>query len=381
MLKVQRRGTKAKPKRRAALAQVGGRVDLWLCPAFSVEHQKIRMAPGIYSVILQNAQFFDFKGDGEMEERKGADIEEKTQKVGLVVEGGAMRGMFTAGVMDVFLDHDFFPDAVMGVSSGAVFASSYISGQRGRVIRYSRRFNADKRYMGLGSLIKTGNYINRDFAYGSVQWELDPFDEEAFEKRGIPFYLVTTDIGLGEPVYVRMTNMMKQNDYLIATASMPFFSKPVKIDGREYLDGGFTDAVPYMKMKEMGYEKLIILLTREKGYEKKGLPPALVKAFYHKNKNLCHILINYHEDYNENFRRMERMEEAGELFVIRPPEALKIKRVEKDPKKLQMGYDLGVRTGEDRFKDLMKFLGKPISDQEGQNPKIQGKAGSCPAPA
>lgn len=281
----------------------------------------------------------------------------KKNGIGLVLEGGAMRGMFTAGVLDVFTDNGIFPDAAVGVSAGALFGVNYIAGQRGRVIRYSKRFNGDKRYMGIASLLKTGNIVNTEFAYGTVPKELDIFDEEAYEKRSIPFYAVITNIETGNPEYVLIKNVFDQMDVLRASAAMPFVSKPVELAGRLFLDGGISDSIPFEKMASLGYEKTVVILTQPAGYVKSPMSPILIKLFYRKRKALCRTMINRSCVYNESIKKIEMLEAAGEIFVIRPPEAITIGRIEKDPEKLQAVYEMGIKTGTDILPELLDFLG------------------------
>lgn len=276
--------------------------------------------------------------------------------IGLVLEGGAMRGMFTAGVLDAFIRENIYPAMAMGVSAGAVFGVNYIARQEGRVIRYSRRFNSDKRYMGFGSLLKTGNFFNAEFAYGTVPRELDAFDEEAFEKSGIPFYAVATNIETGLAEYIRIENGFDQMDTIRASASMPFFAKPVEIKGGLYLDGGISDGIPIKKMMEMGYGKNIVVLTRPADYERKPASPALIKMGYRKYPALCEAMKNRHVSYNNTLKLLEELEKAGEVFIIRPPEALDVGRIEKDPEKLQAAYDTGVREVEGKLGALREFL-------------------------
>ena len=165
-------------------------------------------------------------------------------KTGLVLEGGAMRGMYTAGVLDTFLDAGISVDGVVGVSAGALFGVNYLSGQKGRVIRYNKRFNGDKNYMGLRPLLREGNLFSTHYAYERVPRELDPFDDETFQASRIPFYAVVTDTATGEPEYIRIQSAFAQMDTLRASGSMPFVSRPGKIGHREYLDGVIGDSIP-----------------------------------------------------------------------------------------------------------------------------------------
>ena len=203
-------------------------------------------------------------------------------KTGLVLEGGAMRGIYTAGVLDVFMEHDISFDGVIGVSAGALFGVNLLSKQKGRVIRYNKRFNGDKNYMGLKPLLKTGNIIDTRYAYYEVPLKLDLFDNAAFMASNIPFYAVVTNIETGEAEYIQIKDVFAQMETLRASASMPFVSKPVALDGKWYLDGAVADSIPYEKFLEMGYDRLVVVLTKDADYVKSPVSPFMTKAFYDK---------------------------------------------------------------------------------------------------
>ena len=158
--------------------------------------------------------------------------------VGLVLEGGAMRGMYTAGVLDVFLENNIEVDGIVAVSAGVLFGVNYLSKQKGRVIRYNKRFIKDKRYMGIHSLITTGNIINKDFSFYEVPFKLDVFDEKTYEESKTDFYATITNVETGKPEYVKLENVFEQMELLRATSAMPFVSKMVNLNGNKYLDGG-----------------------------------------------------------------------------------------------------------------------------------------------
>mgnify|MGYP000458917654 FL=1 len=186
----------------------------------------------------------------------------------LVLEGGAMRGMYTAGVLDCFMDHDISFDAVIGVSAGALFGVNLLSKQRGRVIRYNKRFNSDKNYMGIRPLLREKNIVSTKYAYDTVPRELDPFDDEEYKKSDIPFYAVVTNIRTGKPEYVQIKSVFDQMDVLRASGSMPVVSKPVKLGHEWYLDGAVTDSIPYEHMLDMGYDRVVVVLTKPADYIK-----------------------------------------------------------------------------------------------------------------
>lgn len=249
--------------------------------------------------------------------------EEKKMKTGLVLEGGAMRGMFTAGVLDVFMDHGIKADCVAGVSAGALFGVNYLSGQKGRVIRYNKRFNKDKNYMGLRPLFKEGNIVSTKYAYEDVPRRLDPFDDAAYQSSGIPFYAVATDVETGRPEYLQIRSVFGQMDALRASGSMPFLSRPVDIDGKKYLDGGISDSIPFVWLSGQDCTKLIVVLTRDRGYRKKPMPAKLVKLYAGKYPKVAEQLSHRHTLYNQSVDLLRQWEAERKAFVIRPSRPLK----------------------------------------------------------
>ena len=201
-------------------------------------------------------------------------------KTCLVLEGGAMRGMYTAGALDVFYNAGIQFDGIIGVSAGAAFGVNYLSRQPGRVIRYNKRFNADHHYMGLIPLLKTGNIVDTEYAYEKVPRELDPFDGDTFDASGVPFWAVVTNVETGQPEYIRLEHAMAQMDVIRASASMPFVSQPVKIGGKLYLDGGVADSIPFRAAEKLGFDRVVVILTRDKSYVKKPMNPKPIDLWY-----------------------------------------------------------------------------------------------------
>ena len=277
-------------------------------------------------------------------------------KTGLVLEGGAMRGMYTAGVLDVLMENDIHFDGIIGASAGAVFGVNYLSKQNGRVIRYNCRFNRDRNYMGIKCLLRTGDFFNTEYAYYRVPKELDIFDDETYKASGVPFYAVVTDVKTGQPVYMKVESVLRDMEILRASASMPFASKPVIIDHRAYLDGGVSDSIPFEKFSEMGYTKQVVILTRDMTYRKKPMNKLLIKSFYGKYPEFCDSLQNRHAVYNDSVEKLVKLEEKGEAFVIRPSEPITISRTERDPEKLRQVYELGRKDAENRLNELKQFM-------------------------
>ena len=279
-------------------------------------------------------------------------------KKGLILEGGAMRGMFTAGVIDVMMENGIDFDGAIGVSAGAAFGCNYKSKQVGRVIRYNMKYCADRRYSGIGSLIKTGNIFSTDFAYGEVPLKYDVFDFETYQSNPMDFYVVCTDIETGKAVYHNYGGKDDHCfDWIRASASMPIVSQIVDIDGRKLLDGGIADSIPVKYFEELGYRKNVVVLTQPENYQKKKnrLMP-LIRLKYRRYPKLVETMANRHLVYNAALDYIKDRERQGALFVIRPKEKLKIGKVEKNPDKLKEVYDIGRETAAAQIQAIKDFL-------------------------
>lgn len=279
-------------------------------------------------------------------------------KIGLVLEGGAMRGMFTAGVLDVLLDEQIAVDGAVTVSAGALFGINYPAKQRGRVLRYNLKYLHDKRYMGWHSLFTTGNVVNKAFAFYELPFTLDPFDQATFAASQTDFWVTLTNIETGEPEYVKITDAFAQMEALRATSAMPMVSRVVEIAGKKYLDGGISDSIPLDKAMALGYDKIIVILTRPLDYRKKPSNNWLFKLFYRHYPKLIERWANRYAEYNQAVEKVIEMEKAGKIFVIRPSESLDISRLEKDLAKVQAMYDLGVKDGQAALSELKDYLAK-----------------------
>ena len=279
-------------------------------------------------------------------------------KKGLVLEGGAMRGMFTAGVMDVMMEEEVKFDGAIGVSAGAAFGVNYKSGQIGRAIRYNTRFCNDKRYCGLWSLLKSGDIYNTDFCYRVVPTLYDPFDFDSYEKNTMDFYVVTTNVETGKPVYHPYGGREDHGfDWIRASASMPLVSHMVEIDGVKMLDGGISDPVPLRFFETRDYTRNVLVLTQPKGYrKKKSNAMMLIKLMYRKYPHLVEAMAQRHEVYNQTMDYIDEQEANGKIFVLRHDSALPVKRVEKSPDKLKLAYEIGRKTATTKLNDLREFL-------------------------
>lgn len=277
-------------------------------------------------------------------------------KIGLVLEGGAMRGMYTAGVLDVFLDNNIKVDGIVGVSAGVLFGVNYLSNQKGRAIRYNKKYAKDKRYMGIRTLITTGNIINKEFAYYEVPFKLDVFDEKTYEKSDTEFYATVTNVDTGKPEYIRVKNVFEQMELLRATSAMPFVSRMVTLENKKYLDGGISDSIPIEKCKELGYDKVIVILTRPIEYRKTKSNALITKLRYFNYPNLVETINTRYKNYNETIQKIIDMEDKQQIFVIRPSRDLHIKRIERDENKLQEMYDLGIQDCKKNLEKLNRYL-------------------------
>ena len=280
-------------------------------------------------------------------------------KVGLVLEGGGMRALFTAGVLDALLDiKELDIDGIVGVSAGALFGVNYVSGQKERAIRYNIKYARDKRYMGLYSWITTGNAVNEEFAFYEIPFKLDVFDQEKFKQSKIDFYVVMTNVESGKSEYVLIKDVFRQMEYLRATSALPFASKIIEINGKKYLDGGISDSIPIDYCESLGYDKIILVLTRPENTHKEDKLNFLYKLVYRKYPNLVERLINMGKDYEVVLKKIKDLENKDKIFVIRPPEILKIGRLEKNKDKIQKVYDIGLNTGFNKIDNLLKYLNK-----------------------
>ena len=279
-------------------------------------------------------------------------------KKGLILEGGAMRGMFTAGAIDVMMENGIEYDGIIGVSAGAAFGCNYKSQQIGRAVRYNMKYCNDKRYSGIGSLIKTGNIYNTDFAYGEVPLKYDVFDFDTFQSNPMDFYVVCTDIETGKAVYHNYGGKGDHGfDWIRASASMPIVSQAVNIDGQKLLDGGIADSIPLKYFENIGYDKNVVVLTQPAHYHKKKnrLMP-FIRLKYRKYPKLVEAMESRHLVYNQTLAYIEEQEKQGELFVIRPKEKLQIGKVEKNPNKLKEVYDIGRDTVAPLISEIKEFL-------------------------
>ena len=285
-------------------------------------------------------------------------------KTGLVMEGGAMRGMFSCGVIDVLLEEKIRFDAAAGISAGACFGCNFKSGQIGRAIRYNKRYSRDPRYCSLRSLLTTGDLYGADFCYRELPDVLDPFDRRAFRENPMNFYVGATDVDSGEIVYHKCSDGGERDmQWIRASASMPMVSRVVEVDGRRLLDGGIVEPVPYPVLEREGCGRNVYVLTQPKGYRKEkasGLP--LIRLLLRRTPKMAEAMAARHLVYNRQMVEIDRKEAAGEILVIRPPESLGIRRTEHDPAELERVYQLGRRTARQLLPAIRSFLSRDTGE-------------------
>ena len=278
-------------------------------------------------------------------------------KTALVLEGGGMRGAYTCGTIDFFLDHKIQFDGVIGVSAGACHATSLISEQRGRAIRIGAHYLIDKRSFSFKSLIQTGDLFNAQFIYDEIPNVIDPFDYKTFNNSKTRMYCVCFDCETGKTLYVPIPHIQENMEYIRASASLPIVSKIVEYDGHKMLDGGLGDSIPFEFMKEKGYDKIVVVSTKPKGYRKTSnkLMP-MIETMYKDYPYVIDALKNRHFRYNEEVEKMEQWEQEGKLFVIYPSDTHDVGRLEQDPVKLERLYETGYQDMEALKDALYAYL-------------------------
>ena len=278
-------------------------------------------------------------------------------KLGLVLEGGAMRGVFTAGVLDAFLEQELSFDLCIGVSAGACLGCSYLAKQKGRGFAVMTDYLDQKEYCSISNLLRTGDLFGADFLYHKIPEELYPIDNDAFLNQKTEFYAVVTNCISGKAEHIQIKDMFEDVEYIRASSSLPLMARMVVFDDVPYLDGGISDPIPVKRALEMGCDKVIVILTRHRQFRKnkeKFLP--LIKAKYRKFPYLIADIENRHNLYNETLDEIDRLEKEGKILVIAPQEPLDIRRTEKNRNKLKSGYDQGYRLATEKLSEIYSYL-------------------------
>ena len=268
-----------------------------------------------------------------------------------------MRGMFTMGIVDLMCEQGIRVDGIVGVSAGVCFGCNYKSHQPGRALRYNMALMRDPRYMGLRSLLRTGNLFDAEFSYHTVPTEIDVFDAAAFAADPSEFHVVCTDAVTGEPVYKQLTQVdYEALEWIRASSSMPLVTKPVRLEGRLLLDGGMVDSIPLQHAEQLGFERNIVILTQPRGFRKQPtrLMP-LFRLFMRKYPRMIEVMANRHAMYNRQLDYLLEQERAGKALLVFPDAPLQIGRTEKRPEEMQRVYDLGRRKGEECLQRIRRF--------------------------
>ena len=277
----------------------------------------------------------------------------------LVLEGGALRGLYTCGVLAYLYEKKLDVDCIIGVSAGALFGVNYFSDQPKRALEYNLKYCNDKRYMSIRSLLLTGNIANKRFAYYKVTKKLFPFDEETFEKNNKDFYAVATNIETAEAEYLKIDKPIEQLEELRATSAMPLLSRIIKINGKKYLDGAVADSIPIKKAEELKYDKIIVVLTQPYDFKKEELTEKDIKKYrkkYKKYPEFIDLSLKRPKNYNKTLEYIKKKEKDKKIFVIRPSEKIAINPIKKTKEELSYVYDLGYNDTKNIYKELNNYI-------------------------
>ncbi len=278
-------------------------------------------------------------------------------QAGLILEGGGMKGAYTTGVLDFFLEKGIAFSRVYGVSAGAIHMMSYLSKQKRRSINIGVKYAGDKRYCSVESLLRTGDIFNVDMCYNLIPRKYDPFDNETYMRYPGKAYAVVTNIETGKPEYLRVKDGFADLVKVRASASLPLVSRNVEIDGKLYLDGGISDAIPIQKSILDGNDRNIVILTKEVGYVRQPSSQlGLIKMRYRKFPKVYELMKQRHTSYNETMDFLRRQQENGQAFVIQPKKPSDVGRLEKDPKKIEALYMEGYQDAQDCYEQMIQYL-------------------------
>lgn len=279
------------------------------------------------------------------------------QKTGLVLEGGATRGIYTAGVLDVLGERRVAFDGVIGVSAGAIHGISFLANQVGRSIRYYLAFCRNPRFFGFKNLLLTGNFVGNTFCYKDIPERLAPFDNDAFEASSSEFFITCSDVETGEAYHRRTQSVRGEDmDILRATASLPVLSQIVEVDGRKLLDGGIADSIPIRALRQMGFPKCLVVLTQIDGYRKKPSRSPLPSLLYRRYPAFVQAIAQRHNRYNATLDHIAELEASGQIHVLRPSRKVNISRLERHPERILEMYELGRKDALEHLDQILAFL-------------------------
>lgn len=280
-------------------------------------------------------------------------------KIGLILEGGGMRGIYTAGVLDFFIEKNIEVDITIGVSAGSCHASSYLSKQYKRAYNATVDYINDKRYLSFSNLIKTGSIFGMDFMFNKIPNELNIYDYDTFAKSKSKFVVVATNCETGSPEYFELKDLKKEIIYMQASCSIPMFANIVEIDDFKLVDGGVSDSIPIEYALNQGYKKNIVVLTRDITYKKnKQKFLSIVNRKYKKYPNLIKAIENRHLNYNKSLNLVNQLEKDGDVLVIRPKEPVNVSQIEKNAKKLTSLYEEGYDDAKELYDKILDFIKK-----------------------
>lgn len=279
-----------------------------------------------------------------------------SNKLGLVVEGGGMRAIYVAGVLDVFMENNITFDGVVGISAGAIHGSNFVAEQKGRTIRYYKKYCTDKKMIGLRNLIFTGNIVNNKFFYHDLPDRLDPFDYEVFSNSKTVFYAGCTNVETGKAEYIHIRDMKADIDALRASSSLPYVSTIVDFKGMKLLDGAFADSIPVNAFRQMGYNKNVVILTQHDGFVKKPEDVKRAQKKYKKYPNFVETIAHRHEVYNQTLADIKKYQAEGDVFAIYPSEPLNLPLIGSKPEELQVVYDIGVKDATSLIEELKTWI-------------------------
>lgn len=282
-------------------------------------------------------------------------------KIGLVLEGGGLRATYTVGVLDCLMDRRIFVDYVIGVSAGACHGTSYVSGQRGRARRINTKYVGDPRYIGLGNLIKTKSIFGMDFVFNTIPNQLEIFDYDFFAVNPCEFWVGVTEMETGYPEYFPKTDLDHDTTILQASCSLPLVGQPVSYKGKWYMDGGISDPIPAARALKDGCDKLIVVLTRHRDYEKDPEGKKLAyKHFFRKYPAMTEAMATRHIRYKESQELVCSLEQEGRALVLAPEHPLDIGRFETDPIRLEEVYQEGYMQTAKKIYQICEFLDQPL---------------------
>jgi len=279
------------------------------------------------------------------------------EKIGLVLEGGGFRGIYTAGILDYFLDQEWHFPYVIGVSMGSCNGANYISKQRGRSIDIPYKYMGDDRYISFKNWIRKGSLFGMDYIFHEIPLTKNAYDFKTMRESDQVFKITAMDVHYGKSKFFDKDEL-SDSDYLKAleaSCSLPYISKMVEVQGKPYLDGGLSDSIPIRKAFEDGVDKVIAIVTREKGYRKQPSKAKVGKLIYRGYPQVVNAVTNRSKHYNQEIAYMEKLAKQGKVFPIYPKEPIEMGRTERDREKLKQCYLDGYERAKELHEQIVAF--------------------------